>query len=184
MGTKGSFPRTNRQRRSADYSYHPYVVPKLGMSGAIPLFFLHAFVVYTGTTVLLKENVSLFRCSHYIRTVPRTPEGNQHKRNTSETFHSQEDRWHEEKRKVRSLWEQRVREEVWLQETGWGRWREEMSLSNIQYSASLGFKSLCEWSLPLCFSWFNSGLPSICWESILHQVKKQPLPFRSFPMPD
>jgi hypothetical protein len=88
MGTKGSFPRTNRQRRLADHSYHPYVVPMLGISGVIPLFFLHAFVVYTGTTVLLKENVSLFRCSHYTSTEPRTPEGNQHKRNLSPTRRS------------------------------------------------------------------------------------------------
>jgi len=53
------------------------------MSGAIPLLFLHAFVVYTGTTVRSKENVSLFHCSHHIRTEPRAPEGNQHKRKFS-----------------------------------------------------------------------------------------------------
>jgi hypothetical protein len=88
IGTEGSFLRINRQRHSADHSYHPYVLPKLGISGAIPLLFLHAFVMYTGTTVRLKENVSLFRCSQYIRTEPRIREGI----NTSETFRPQEDR--------------------------------------------------------------------------------------------
>ena len=83
MGTKDSFPRINRQRRSADHAYHPYVVPKLGMREALPLLFLYAFVLYTGTTARLKENVSLFRCSYYIRTEPRTPEGNEPKRNIS-----------------------------------------------------------------------------------------------------
>jgi hypothetical protein len=76
-------PRINGQRHSAVHSYHPYVVPKLGVSRAIPLLFLHAFVVYTRTNARLKENVFLFRCSRYIRTKPRTPEGNQHKRKVS-----------------------------------------------------------------------------------------------------
>jgi hypothetical protein len=66
-GCRGFFfpPRVNRQMRLADHTSHPYAVVRFGMSGVIPLLFLHAFVVSTGTNVRFKENVFLFRCLHW-----------------------------------------------------------------------------------------------------------------------